>query len=162
MSDSEPNLEFNFKKYFQILQILHFALLGGQLILVGIFGFMVYYRLAEMGNFMPVPTNIIYLVLLLPAVGVLGSNFLFKMLLGNIPNDIEVKEKLTKYQTALLVRYAILEVPILLILVLYMLTGNQTLLLAVVLGMAYFFMMRPTKTTIIEDLELTQQEQKQL
>ncbi len=156
MSAKQPN----FRTYFKTLQILHFALLGGQLMVTGVFAFMVHYYLVQTDvNF---PTNIIYLTLLLPVLGVLGSNFLFKIFLKRIPDKAPIREKLTSYQTALLVRYAILEMPTLMLLVLYFLCGNQFLILAALLAAAYFLMMKPSEIGLIEDLELNQEQQKEM
>ena len=149
-------IQQNFKGYFKILQIIHFALLGGQLIMTGVFAFIIHYHLTQPDN--NFPTNIIYLTLLLPVLGILGSNFLFKMFLQRIPDKATIKEKLTSYQTALIVRYAILEGPTLMLLVLYLLSGNKYLILAALLASAYFFMMRPTEIGLIDDLELNQEE----
>ena len=146
----------NFKTYFKTLQIIHFALLGGQLVMMGVFAFLIRYHLVEIDN--SFPTNFIYITLLLPALGVIGSNFLFKTLLKRIPDNAPIKEKLASYQSALFVRYAVLEMPTLLLLVLYFLCGNQFLILAALLAAAYFFMMKPSETSLIEDLEISPNE----
>ena len=150
----------NFKTYFRTLQIIHFGLLGGQLLMTGVFAFSVHYHLVETDvNF---PTNYIYLTLLLPVLGVLGSNFLFKTFLQRIDDKATIREKLTSYQTALLARYAVLEAPTLMLLVLYFLCGNKFLILAALLAAAYFLMMKPSEIGLIEDLELNQEQQKQM
>ena len=146
----------NFKTYFKTLQIIHFALLSGQLVVMAVFTFLIRYHLVEPDN--SFPTNFIYITLLLPALGVIGSNFLFKTLLKRISDHAPIKEKLASYKGALLVRYAVLEMPTLLLLVLYFLCGNQFLILAALLAAAYFFMMKPSETGLIEDLEISPNE----
>ena len=153
---AQSNFKTYFKTYFKTLQIIHFALLGSQLMLIGVFALLIHYHIVEIDN--NFPTNFIYITLLLPALGVIGSNFLFKTLLKRIPDNAPIKEKLASYQSALFVRYAVLEMPTLLLLVLYFLCGNQFLILAALLAAAYFFMMKPSETGLIEDLEINPNE----
>jgi hypothetical protein len=89
----------------------------------------------------------------------IASNFIFKQLLNNIAQKNTLREKLMAYQSALIVRYALLEGASLFGIVCYLLTGNLLFLLISGGLVLYFVTIRPTKSSIQNDLNLSYEDQ---
>ena len=73
-----------------------------------------------------------------------------------------LSEKLTTYQTALLIKAAILEFPAMFVCVTVLLTGNLIVLLLIPLVLFIFFINKPSLFRLESDLELTRDEVEQL
>ncbi|WP_291136519.1 MFS transporter [Flavobacterium sp. UBA7663] len=133
------------------LSIIHLALCSG----VFIFGFIMFSK-----------TNSTEIILddsndtfkyIIPSVAIIAfflSNFLFKSQLNSISENAELKEKLVKYQSASIVKYAILEGTALFSIVIYNLTSNFLYLLIASGMLLYLILQRPTLSKIISDLDL--------
>ncbi len=96
-------------------------------------------------------------VLVVPMFAIIGvavSNFMFRKQLDILKKTASFKEKLGGYQTAVLIKYAILEAPALFSLVLFINTENLLFLIIGVVMLFYLFMQRPTKEKLINDLYL--------
>lgn len=133
------------------LSIIHLALCSG----VFIFGFIMFSK-----------TNSTEIILddsndtfkyIIPSAAIIAfflSNFLFKSQLNSISENAELKEKLVKYQSASIVKYAILEGTALFSIVIYNLTSNFLYLLIASGMLLYLILQRPTLSKIISDLDL--------
>ncbi len=82
------------------------------------------------------------------------SNFLFKSQLNSISENAELKEKLIKYQSASIIKYAVLEGVALFSIVIYTSTNNFLYLLIASGLLLYLILQRPTSSKIISDLDL--------
>ncbi len=142
-------------EYFKKLSILYFALLGGQLLFAGV----VYFLLS------PAPTTFddggtfLYIVPAVAVSCVIMSNFLFKNLLNSAKNKSDLSDKFMSYQTAVLVRLALLEAPVLLAIVAYLLTGRLGLLGVGALVILFYLTVRPSKAKAAQELGLSPSEQ---
>lgn len=91
------------------------------------------------------------------------SMILFGQLIKGIKGrNKNLSEKLTAYQTALLVKAAILEFPALFVCVTVLITGNLITLLLIPLVLFIFFINKPSLFRLESDLELTRDEVEQL
>ena len=99
-----------------------------------------------------------YVLLVMLPVGLGIGYFLFKQLTASISNTISLKEKLFKYQSALLIRSACFELPGLLGCVTALIANDNTFLLFTGIVIAIFFLFRPTVFSITTDLNLSQNE----
>jgi hypothetical protein len=99
-----------------------------------------------------------YLVPIATVVFLAMGHFIFKTLLSKIDATMTLRQKLPKYQNALLIRSALLELPGLLGAVAAMLTGEMYFLVATLLILIIFVMLRPTLYSIVEDLGLSGEE----
>lgn len=95
---------------------------------------------------------------LLPLVGWVLS----KRTLRNITEREPLSDKLRKYQSNLLVKYAFFEAPTLLALVAYFLTGKQGFLGAAVALVLWFLSQVPTKSRVLSDIPLLPPEESKL
>jgi hypothetical protein len=97
----------------------------------------------------------VYILPLIALGGIFAGNFIFKKLLSNIKKNESLQHKLTGYQTASLVKFALLEGPALLNILWFSQTGNLLFLTIGMVLVLFLFMQRPTKIKIENDLELT-------
>jgi len=106
----------------------------------------------------------LYLILV-PVVaifGYFGSQMIFKKLTTNIQMNLRLEEKLKKYQSALHIKYALIEVPAFLGLFTYYNSGNALPLVISICLLAYLAVQRPNKENIIKSLPLTPEEKAQI
>jgi hypothetical protein len=82
----------------------------------------------------------------------------FKQQLSGIDSESTLRQKLTRFQTAILIRSALIEVPGLLGAVFALITGDLTFLFFTGMVVALFVYWRPTVDTISADLQLSEQE----
>lgn len=81
---------------------------------------------------------------------------LYKKAISSLVDKSSLKGKLTGFQTAFIMKLALLEAPSLLGMMAFFLTENLFYLIFVGVLMIYFFLERPTKARIINDLELNE------
>ncbi len=144
--------------FIKTLSILHMSLIMGPVL----FGTVIYFQTQNASlNFSD--TDDIYLIIV-PIVAVscifLG-NFIFKQSIRNIPKTIGLRQKLARFQTASIIKYALAEAPALFGVVAFMITGNMAYLTISVVLILYFFMLKPTKEKIERSLDLKGDEKSQ-
>lgn len=130
------------KEKLKTIKIIHLALCAGLVmayILVG--------NVTSINFNMPPlnQSNIIFV--LIPVVAYLLSNFMFKTQLKNIDRTLKPEDNMAAYQTASLIRWAILEGAAFIILVL-----NKDFVLFGVLIVLYLALIHPTAHRIQSDL----------
>jgi hypothetical protein len=96
-----------------------------------------------------------YIVPLVTIASFAAVYIVFKMMVRKINTSVELKEKLPKYQVAVIVRSALLELPGLLAAVAALLTGEMYFLLVSLVVILLFLIVRPTPFRIAEDLNLS-------
>lgn len=145
------NDEQNPRRFLKAITTIHLAMLMAQVL----FLIVVIYLNSTRGIVQPSENIFLYVA---PAIGVLGvllSNLLFKSLLNKIKAKESLREKIMAYQAAILVRLALLEGPSLFGIITYLLTGNLLLLSVPVLLILYFLTLRPSKESVLNDLDLS-------
>jgi len=127
----------------QTLKIIHVSLVIGLLL--------AYFILGDLMNLenLKMPTidssSIVYLII--PVFAVLASGFMFKSLVSKIDSKLDFDAKIAPYQTASIIRWAILEGAAFLILLL-----KPDFLIFGLLIIVYFILIRPTKSRMENDL----------
>ena len=143
------------KQYLKTLTIINFALIIGQVL----FGVIVIYLTlngfdgAKDSTFENVFT---YLLPIVTFGGLIASIFVYKKKISLINYNKDLYSVLTEYRSALITRYALLEAPSFLALVVTLLTGNFMFLIYAGLMILCTIYWRPTKNSILKDLELSQ------
>jgi hypothetical protein len=144
----------NSKTYFQTLNLIYFAQVFTMIAFCGV----VYYLLSANQS---TPDNSVqwqYFVplaaIVLPATGY----FLFNMLIKKIDSGLSLKEKMPKYSRAVLIRSALLEVPAFFAGIAAFLSGQVYYLGASLLMIVLFVLLRPSKTSVTSDLNLSPKE----
>lgn len=96
-------------------------------------------------------------VYLVPSVGVLCyflSGWLFNNMLAKIPQNLPIQSRLARYQSALMVKWALLEGPAFLALAAYLQQANAMYLAIAVFFIFYFVLKRPKAVHIKNELSL--------
>jgi len=147
------------KEYFTSLTIVHGAMLIGQVLFAAVAWFL--NQDGPIGD----PESLSVLRIIVPVVligGLVGNQVFTRMRLPQLQAKEALGDKLTGYRSLLIIRYALLEGPILLAVVTYLLGGDMTVLLVLVAIMAYFAIQRPTREGAIQALKLNGDEERQV
>ena len=104
----------------------------------------------------------IYLVPIFAIGGAIASHFIFNSQLKKVHEKKTLKEKLTAYQTARIIRLALIEGPALLAIVIFFKTNNLYYLIIGAVMFAYMILLRPTPQVIRQELNLTIDQDKEL
>lgn len=137
--------------FLRSLSVIHLALLAGQVI----FGIVAYAQSKKIYfGIHNMDSVFMYIVPLVAIGGFMGGYLMFKKQLTVIRSKSSLGEKVIAYQTALIVRYALLEGPSLLAIVIYMQDGNLFFLGIAGLMILYFLSLRPTMEKVENDLDL--------
>jgi len=127
----------------KVFKIIHLALIAGLIL--------AYYFLGDLGNLteltFPTVNSENYIYLFIPIAAFIVSNLLFKHFVSKIDNNLSVQQKLVSYQTASIIRWAILEGAAFLILLIY-----PEFLLFGILLIVYLALLIPTEARIKRDL----------
>ena len=99
-----------------------------------------------------------YVLFVLLPVGVGAGYFIFKQWMNRISPALSLREKLMKYQTAVLIRSGCFEMPGLFGAVATLITGDISFLLFTAIVIILFLLLRPTLYTITTDMNLSQKE----
>jgi len=142
------------KARFKTTRIIHLALLAGQVLFAAVVFFLT--RSTAISTDTNNPLFVVAPLLAMAAV--VASIFLYKQQLALATQQQTLNSKLAQYQTALIIRWALLESASLFNIVCYFVTGNFALLLIAFLIIAYFISIRPTINSAENDLNLTYEE----
>jgi len=138
------------------INIIYFA----QMMMIVLFSAVVFY-LNTTGNIASDPELALimrYVLCVVLPIGIGAGYFIFKQFMSAIKPTLSLREKMGKYQTAVLIRAACFELPGLLGAVAVMMTGDISLLLFTGIIIVLFAMVRPSIYTITTDMNLTQAE----
>lgn len=151
------NLQHNFKQYFNILRILHLALLAG---VIG-FGTVVHFVLLPMPDFEPEGFNSSLYVNLSAGYLVFAISlgyWLFGQQMKTAKAATDLGDKLNAYRSSSIIRWALLEGAALMSLVFYLLSGNVILLAIAGVALLVLLLLHPNAMRLKVDLDLSQVE----
>jgi len=138
------------------LNMIYFSLIT----MMGLFALVVLYITAS-GDITPDPDMTLllrYVLFALLPMGLCAGYFIFKQWMQAIKPTLSLREKLMKYQTAVLIRSGCFEMPGLFGAVAAMITGDISFLLFTAIVIVLFLLLRPTIYTITTDMGLSQKE----
>jgi hypothetical protein len=147
------------QNFVKIIVIIHLALFMGQALLAG-FALLLSKNAAL--NLKPGNDPLFYISPIMVIFGIGMGSFLFKQQMAKVAAQPSLAGKLQTYQTALIIRYALIEGPSLFSIVCVLLTGNIYYLIIAGINILYFITIRPTKFKIQEDLNLAYDEQAEM
>jgi hypothetical protein len=153
------NQAVNPQNFVKTTVIIHLALFMGQVLFAAVCLFI---SVNPVINLKTVNDPFFYMSPALVIFGIFMGTFLFKQLLAKIAEKPTVKEKLSAYQAALIIRYALSEGASFFGIVCMLLTNNAYYLLVVGINIIYFIIIRPTKFKIQDDLNLAYEEQAEM
>ncbi|MEH6764949.1 MAG: hypothetical protein V7655_10655 [Aequorivita antarctica] len=139
------------KSFLNTFTLIHLVLVAG----VSIFGLMTYMQTQNQILSFSYSGDIMFFVVPLMALaGILAGNYLYGNIINGLVSKNTLKEKLSGFQTASVVRYALLEGPALLGIVAFMSDGNQYFLIISLLLLGWLIFQRPTRDKVERDLML--------
>ena len=148
------NNELTAKGFIKTISIIHLALMSGLLL----FGTYVYLQNNEWELILSNSNDIFFFIVPVLAIsGILLGNYLYKKQIDTLSNNNSLKGKLVGFQTASLIKYALIEGPAFLGIRVSMNNGNLLYLIISTGLIAYFFTQRPTREKIERDLNLNRE-----
>lgn len=151
-----PNIQQTPATYLRTCAIIHLALTIGQVLFAIV---AIFQSKKIMINVRNIHDPLLYLVPLFAVSGSVLGNVLYKSKVNSIPKTDSLKGKLTAYQSAMIIRFALLEGPSLFGIVAFMLTGELFFLIVSAMLIIYFIYLKPTKSSIQDALDFSYQEQ---
>ena len=145
------------KDYMKSLSMLNLALIMGLVIFSMIVSFLILTKSVPM-NDVYLYNVLKYLVPILSFGGLLAGNAVFKSRLNAISENSALIQKLNEYRAALIIRYALLEGPAIFSVISAFITTNINFLLFTGMLAAMMFYFRPRIQSIVNDLDLNEQE----
>ena len=139
------------ESFLKSISIIHLALLAGQVIFAIVAyaqSIKVFFGISYMDDVF------MYIVPLAAIGGFIAGYSIFKKQLAAIRSKNSLGEKIIAYQTALIIRYALLEGPCLLAVWAYLNNNNLFYLMVAGLLIVYFIFLRPTMEKVENDLDL--------
>ena len=146
---------------FKSLQILHGAFLAGMVlfsivsVIINITG-----RLKGVDASLEKPLQVIALLLTAGSAGM--GFFIFNKRIQSVDNNANAAERINIYRSIAIIRWAMIEAPVLFIIISFMLTGNYAFLGLAVVLMGIFASTAPLKNKIVQQLQLNDNEVAQL
>jgi hypothetical protein len=151
--------EISPKTFLKTISIIHLALMMGQVL----FGIVVFTQVHTITFNLKDTHDPFLLVVPIMAIGSFtASVIVFKQLLNAATAKEPLSAKITAYQSALIVRFALLEGASLFGIVTFLLTGNLLFIGISGLLVLYFLIIRPTKDKVQTDLNLSYEETSEL
>ncbi|MFD0765366.1 hypothetical protein ACFQZI_10925 [Mucilaginibacter lutimaris] len=154
MNFNQPS-QANSKPSFKVIKIIHLALLAGQCLFAVV---TIFLNNTRNGFDTSKDKEFLLIAIVLTVGGFFVGNLLYKQVSGVSAKKATFAEKFTTYQSALIIRYALLEGPSLFCIVCYFLTANLIFLLISGAIIIYFITLKPKADTIAEDLNLSYEE----
>lgn len=148
------NNDSKFIESLKKLRIVHIALTIGQIA----FAVIVFNLKFSEALFVDISNTNNPFLLIVPMITIVGftmGNFLFKKQLATIKREDSDSTKISKYQTATILKFALLEGPSLLGIVAFMLSGNLIFLIFSGIIILYFISLRPSDSKVEKDLNIT-------
>lgn len=139
------------KSFLRTTSIIHFALVAGVLI----FGFVMFSITENQKLDLSYTGDVMFFIVPIMAIaGIFVGNYLYENTIKELVSKNTLREKLGGFQTASVIKYALLEGPALLGLVAFMNEENQYFLIISILLVGWLIMQRPTRDKIERDLML--------
>ncbi|SRR6056297_775279 len=148
----------NVQRFIQTLKLIHISLFIG----LTICSVLAYVQNSSFNADINTNSTLLYIVPIVALLGYFGSQVFFKKMLSKVQKSDALQTKLKTYQTACIVKYALLEAPAFIALFVYHATGNALPLVIAVCLLAYLFVQKPTENKIINSLDLTSDERRAL
>lgn len=146
------------REYFKTMQIIYYALIAGQ-VSFALIALFLHQMIGLDTGLNELRIIFLYIVPIFIVGGYLSSRILFKNSLKTAKSKSSLVEKMADYRAALIVRYALLEGPSFLAIVVYLITGDFSFLVMAVFIIVIFFTIKPTRENAVNDLELNPAEE---
>lgn len=143
--------------YLKAFNILFFALLAGQTIFAVIAFALRYSGLFTNSN-ETLEQIFMYIVPAVYVIAVVSGTAIFRKRLPEIKANVVFNEKLNAYRAVYILRFALVEGATLIAIITYLITGRQMFILLAMLSIFSFFVLKPSKNKLTNELELSSEE----
>ncbi|MCK0156622.1 hypothetical protein MWU65_05495 [Cellulophaga sp. F20128] len=142
--------ELTFKSFLQTITIIHIAFIGGLLV----FSAIAYFQFTDWVFILP--TNDLFFIITptLALASIYLGNFLFRKKISAILGKKSLRQRLTTYQSAILIKFAFTEGAAFVCIMIALLKGNLFYLGLALLCIVYFISLKPTQAKIEQQLAL--------
>lgn len=144
------------RNYIKTLSTLHLAMAAGPLLVTAFF-----YFNTELETNGTASDIYVYVFPIIALIGIFSSKFIFNLLIKKLKTKETLQAKLAGYQSASLIKFALIEGPALLNIVWFSQTGNLLYLTIGGVLILFLFMQRPKTEKIETDLELNSEHKRQ-
>ncbi|MEO9513346.1 MAG: hypothetical protein ABJN84_11810 [Flavobacteriaceae bacterium] len=145
-------------KFIKTISIIHLGMLIGPIL----FGFVTYSQAKNSFQDFSNTTDVFLIVVPIFALsGIFMGNLLFNKLVKSATKAEGLKPKLASFQTASLIRYALIEGPAFFGVITFQITENLTYLYIAGVLILFLYLLRPTKDKIERGLKLKGKEKDQ-
>lgn len=139
------------KSFFRTFSLIHLVLTGSVLI----FGLLMFLQTKNQEFTFDYTGDVMFFVVPFMAIaGILAGNYLYKKTINGLASKNTLKEKLEGFQTASIIKYALLEGPAFLAIVAFMGEGNQYFLIISFILLGWLIAQRPTRDKVESALKL--------
>jgi hypothetical protein len=150
----------NPSNFFKTLKIIHLAMLAG----LAAFAVVIFFLTQDTQFFSLTPQDDFF-ALVVPIVlfsGIIMSSVIYKKFVSKGKTAKDLPAKTSIYLTSNIIRYALIEGPVLLALVIFNLNNNLLFLALAGIGILYFLSVKPNPAKISRELDLTYEEKAEL
>jgi hypothetical protein len=144
--------------FFKTLPFMFLALLAGMVLM----GTIMYVMNPVTTYDLDFKNPFLAIMLIVMIAGVFGSNLLYNFHKNKIDLKDSVESKVARIQQAVIIRFAFVEAPALLGIVLYLKEANLIFLILSAMMILYFLTLKPSKEKIIDDMNLTSEQKQNL
>jgi len=148
------------KTFFKNLNRIHIAMLAGQVLFLIIASYLELSQTGPQSNIQEGADIYFMIVSLLTVSGILGSKIIYESLTKKAQKKEGIMEKMQAYQSAVIVRLAILQGAIIFSIVAFLLTSKMLVLAFAAVLLLFFIGSKPAKQKAIVDLKLNREDQK--
>ena len=144
------------KNQLKTINIIHISLIAGMLLFLVV----VIVAIQNMVRNINEDLDKIFTIVV-PVYGLIAmfiARLIFNLIISNYSAGTNLEDKIVKYKSAKIVSWAILESGCILSLVATMLTSNYLYVAVFIFLLGYLYMLRPSRQSLINDLQLNPQE----
>jgi uncharacterized membrane protein YfcA len=144
------------KNQLKTINIIHLSLMAGMVLFFVVV--IVFMQSNEMN--MNKDLDKIFTIII-PVYGLIAmfiARLIFNLITSNFSTGTNLEDKIVKYRSAKIVSWALLESGCILSLVATMLTSNYLYIVVFIFLLGYFYMLRPSRQSLIKDLQLDSKE----
>jgi hypothetical protein len=149
----------NRQNFYTLNRIIYFALLIGMLLFLTI---AVLISEVELLFFIDFNEPLFLIVPVVMFGCIAASNFIPKKFVQQVKNEKDLTKKTTVYNTSSIIKYALIEGPVLLSIVGFIVGHSLYFLIFTALGILYFVTLKPSPLKIVKALDLSYDERKEL
>lgn len=144
------------KAFLRTLSLIHYALCAGLVL----FTLLAYWQIGGFNVAASSGDIFVYIVPTVAMIGYFGSKFIHQKLIRNLPKEEKLATKLSRYQAASIIQYALIEGPAIIAIFAYFQSGTALYLVIALALLIYLFAQRPTQNRLLQEIPLNFEEKK--